>query len=572
MLNLISRIKNYLSSIRKAQLITLFVLIIFLSVAEAISLASIIPFIGVFMNPDLFFSSPWLSFFINFFEINNNDQLFLLVTIIFVSLLILSFLIRLLTLYLTNNFTYFIEADLKTKIFEYNINQSYGYHLQKSSNVIMSNITQKTQTIAIFSNSFIQILANSLTVLFILGVLLIIQPIIILSVSFVVISFFGIISLINKNKVLNNSKKISQNKDNIVSVFQDSVGYIGEIILYSLHEIFISKFNKSSNEIAKSETSNSNIQQSPRIYLEYGSLFCLVILIFYFNQSKIEIVNSFTILAALGYGSQKIIPLINRIYVCFLSMRHVQASVDDALNVLDESKIEKNKDLISEKIILNNSIKLNNIFFSYKNDENYIIKNINFEIKKGDRIGIKGTTGSGKSTLGNILIGLLDPTKGKLFIDDILINSKNKSGWQRNISVIPQNIFLNDASIAENIAIGIEKNKIDLEKIKKVTRQAQISDFIESKPNQYYEKVGERGVRLSGGQKQRIGIARALYREAKIILFDEATNQLDVDTETSIMNSIYSLDKDITVILIAHRLSTLDNCNKIIDLSKDFKN
>ena len=572
MLNLISAIKSYLSSIRKIQLITLSVLMIFLSVAEAISLASIVPFIGVFMNPDMFFSNPWLSFFINFFGINNNDQLFLLVTIIFISLLILSFLIRIFTLYLTNKITYFIEADLKIKIFKYNINQSYSYHLKKSSYIVMSNIVQKTNAIAVFANSFIQILGCSLTVLFILGVLLIIEPFIIFSISSVVIFFFIFIAFLNRDRILKNSEKISQNQDKIVSTFQDSVGYIGEIILYSLQNIFTTKFNKSSQQIAESQTYNVNIQQSPRIYLEYLTLFCLVILIFYFNQSEFEIVNSFTLLAALGYGSQKVIPLINRVYVCYSSMRNVQASVIDVLSVLDSSKKEENENLLSEKIILDSSIKLDNIYFSYNNDENYILKNISLEIKKGSKVGIKGATGSGKSTLSNIIVGLLDPTKGKLIVDDILINSQNKSAWQKNIAIVPQNIFLNDVSIAENIAIGIEKDKIDLEKIKNVARQAQISDLVENKPNQYNEKVGERGIKLSGGQKQRIGIARALYRDAKIILFDEATNQLDVDTETLIMDSMYSLDKEITVILIAHRLSTLERCDKVIDLSKDFNN
>ena len=572
MLNLISGIKSYLSSIRKVQLIILSVLMIFLSVAEAISLASIVPFIGVFMNPDMFFSNPWLSFFINFFGINNNDQLFLLVTIIFISLLILSFLIRIFTLYLTNKITYFIEADLKIKIFKYNINQSYSYHLKKSSYIVMSNIVQKTNAIAVFANSFIQILGCSLTVLFILGVLLIIEPFIILSISSVVILFFIFIAFLNRDRILKNSEKISQNQDKIVSTFQDSVGYIGEIILYSLQNIFTTKFNKSSQQIAESQTYNANVQQSPRIYLEYLTLFCLVILIFYFNQSEFEIVNSFTLLAALGYGSQKVIPLINRVYVCYSSMRNAQASVIDVLSVLDSSKKEENENLLSEKIILDSSIKLDNIYFSYNNDENYILKNISLEIKKGSKVGIKGTTGSGKSTLSNIIVGLLDPTKGKLIVDDILINSQNKSAWQKNIAIVPQNIFLNDVSIAENIAIGIEKDKIDLEKIKNVARQAQISDLVENKPNQYNEKVGERGIKLSGGQKQRIGIARALYRDAKIILFDEATNQLDVDTETLIMDSMYSLDKEITVILIAHRLSTLERCDKVIDLSKDFNN
>ncbi len=218
-----------------------------------------------------------------------------------------------------------------------------------------------------------------------------------------------------------------------------------------------------------------------------------------------------------------------------------------------------------------------NIFLLYfddykvdnKNTITHILKNINLEIKKGSKFGIKGATGSGKSTLGNIIIGLLDPTKGQLFIDDILINSQNKSSWYKSISIITQNIFLNDVSIAENIAIGVDPKEINLEKVKNAAKQAHINDFIESIHNQYNEKVGERGIRLSGGQQQRIGIARALYRKAKIILFDEATNQLDIDTETLIMDSIHSLDKEITVILIAHRLSTLENCDQIIDLSRN---
>ena len=172
--------------------------------------------------------------------------------------------------------------------------------------------------------------------------------------------------------------------------------------------------------------------------------------------------------------------------------------------------------------------------------------------------------------MGNIIIGLLDPTEGQLFIDDILISSQNKFAWQKNVSLIPQNVFMDDSTIAENIAIGIEPKEINLEKVKNAAKQAHIHDFIVSTTDQYNEKVGERGIRLSGGQRQRIGIARALYREAKIILFDEATNQLDTDTESLIMKSISNLDKEVTVLFIAHRLSTLENCDQIIDLSKDF--
>ena len=568
MLNLISRLNSHLSSHRKKQLFFLLLLIIALSFAEAISLASIVPFVGVFLNPDIFYSHPWLSTFVDFFEITNNNQLFLFVTIVFVSLVILSCLIKLLFLYLTNRITCFIEADLKARIFKYNINQSYSYHLEQSSYVVMSNIVQKTLAMAIFINCLIQVLGSLMIILFVLGILILIKPFIILFISSVIIGFFAVISFINRKKIFKNSEKISQNQDKIVSIFQDSVGYIGEIIVYSLHNIFISKFNKASYQISESHIYNQNFQQSPRIYLEYIALLSLAALIFFFNQSKADVVNSFTILAALGLGAQKILPLINRIHNSYNTMREYRVAVADALNLLDISKKERFENSFSEKIFLKKSIKLNNVYFSYNKKNNWILKNINLEIKKGTKVGIKGTTGSGKSTLGNIIIGLLDPTKGQLFVDDILINSQNKLAWQKNISIIPQNIFLNDVSIAENIAIGVNPKEINLEKVKNVAKQAQIHDFIESTPNQYNEKVGERGIRLSGGQLQRIGIARALYREAKVILFDEATNQLDTNTESLIMQSINNLDKETTILFIAHRLSTLENCDPIVDLDK----
>ena len=251
MLNLISRLNSHLSSHRKKQLFFLLLLMIALSFAEAISLASIVPFVGVFLNPDIFYSHPWLSTFVDFFEITNNNQLFLFVTIVFVSLVILSGLIKLLFLYLSNKITQFTEADLKARIFKYNINQSYSYHLEQSSYVVMSNIVQKTLAMAIFINCLIQVLGSLMIILFVLGILILIKPFIIIFISSVIIGFFAVISFINRKKIFKNSEKISQNQDKIVGIFQDSVGYIGEIIIYSLHNIFISKFNKLHTKLQK---------------------------------------------------------------------------------------------------------------------------------------------------------------------------------------------------------------------------------------------------------------------------------------------------------------------------------
>ena len=570
MLKLIIRLKSHLSFNRKKQLFFLFLLMVSLSFTEAFSLATIVPFIGIFLNPDIFFSHPWLNPLIVFFEIKNEDQLFLSITIIFIFFVILSGLIKLLFVYKSNKITQFIEADLRSKIFENNIEQSYSYHLEQNSNDVMSNIVQKTSSMASFIDDFIGILSSLMTILLVLGFLIFLKPFIIISITSVLVIFFVIIFLLNKKNILENSKKISENQDQIVNIFQNSIGYISEIIIYSLQDIFVSKFNKASNTIAAKFTYNYNKTQSPRIYLEYITLLCLAALIFFFNESRDQVVSALTVLAALGLGAQKMLPLVNRIHSAITRMKGVQGVVIDSLNILDKSKKKIDKDLFSEKIFLKKSIKLKNICFSYDKKNKFILKNIDLEIKKGSKVGIKGATGSGKSTLGNIIIGLLDPTEGQLFIDDILISSQNKFAWQKNVSLIPQNVFMDDSTIAENIAIGIEPKEINLEKVKNAAKQAHIHDFIVSTTDQYNEKVGERGIRLSGGQRQRIGIARALYREAKIILFDEATNQLDTDTESLIMKSISNLDKEVTVLFIAHRLSTLENCDQIIDLSKDF--
>ena len=567
MLKLIIRLKSHLSFNRKKQLFFLFLLMVSLSFAEAFSLATIVPFIGIFLNPDIFFSHPWLNPLIVFFEIKNEDQLFLSITIIFIFFVILSGLIKLLFVYKSNKITQFIEADLRSKIFKNNIEQSYSYHLEQNSNDVMSNIVQKTSSMASFVDDFIGILSSLMTILLVLGFLIFLKPFIIISITSVLVIFFVIIFLLNKKNILENSKKISENQDQIVNIFQNSIGYISEIIIYSLQDIFVSKFNKASNTIAAKFTYNYNKTQSPRIYLEYITLLCLAALIFFFNESRDQVVSALTVLAALGLGAQKMLPLVNRIHSAITRMKGVQGVVIDSLNILDKSKKKIDKDLFSEKIFLKKSIKLKNICFSYDKKNKFILKNIDLEIKKGSKVGIKGATGSGKSTLGNIIIGLLDPTEGQLFIDDILISSQNKFAWQKNVSLIPQNVFMDDSTIAENIAIGIDPKEINLEKVKNAAKQAHIHDFIVSTTDQYNEKVGERGIRLSGGQRQRIGIARALYRETKIILFDEATNQLDTDTESLIMKSISNLDKEVTVLFIAHRLSTLENCDQIIDLT-----
>ena len=238
------------------------------------------------------------------------------------------------------------------------------------------------------------------------------------------------------------------------------------------------------------------------------------------------------------------------------------------MNILESGKKEVPDDKDYVHLGFNKSIKLEKIYFKYDNNLPEILKNLNLEIYKGENIAIKGETGSGKSTLTNIISGLLNPSSGKILVDGTEVNTENMKNWQKNISVVPQTIFLNDATVLENIAIGFSHSEIDIKRAEEAAKLAHIDNFIKELPNQYNEYVGERGVRLSGGQRQRIGIARAIYRNSKIIILDEPTNALDLETEKLVIDSITKLNKEITVIMISHTSNSLKYFDKIIDLDE----
>ena len=294
----------------------------------------------------------------------------------------------------------------------------------------------------------------------------------------------------------------------------------------------------------------------------------MILIVFFsdFNNRSLE--TNISYLAILAYGAQKCLPLINSIYNLSINFKAAVPTVVSFLNILEKGRSSEIKDYDYTALNFDRTIKLENLSYQYNKNLPKILNNFCFDIQKGDKVAVKGKTGSGKSTLANIITGLINPSSGSIYIDNILINSGNLKQWQKNIAVVPQTVFINDASILENIAIAIDINSIDFEKAKNSAKLAQIDTFIDSLPNKYKEKVGERGVRLSGGQRQRIGIARALYKDSKVIILDEPTNALDAETEKLVMDSITKLSKNITLIMISHSDNSLKFFDKIIDLDK----
>jgi ATP-binding cassette subfamily B protein len=271
-------------------------------------------------------------------------------------------------------------------------------------------------------------------------------------------------------------------------------------------------------------------------------------------------------LGSLALGAQRLLPILQQAYVNWTSMLGGEASLRDTIELLNQPMPQSKKIDTQNKNSFKQGVRFENVSFRYSEKSTLVLNKINLTIEKGARIGFIGTTGSGKSTFLDIVMGLLKQTSGLILIDEKPIEIYNNREWQNRIAHVPQSIFLTDSTIAENIAFGIPFNQIDFNKVTEASRKAQIDKNIENWPLKYSTLVGERGVRLSGGQRQRIGIARALYKNADIIVFDEATSALDNETEKEVMQAIDELGDDLTILIVAHRITTLKNCDLIVEL------
>ena len=566
--NLLKKISSHLNNRRKRDIKIVFFLSILSSLAESVSIALLVPFVSFFVNPDNYlFNNLFKNLFSSFNIISEKDVL-TTVAFIFISIVLISSFIKLKYIRSSNLLTDNITSDFRIKIFNFLINQDYSYYFKHGSNEIMSNLSQKTSSFNTIIFSSINIINSFLVSSAIIFVLIINEPIYTPIIISTIILFFFIIFKIKSKSVWKKGQNINLNQDYMIDVFQNTVGYLPEIIIYNIRKFFLTTLSKFSIEIARSEADVRTIAMSPRIYLETFVIILVVLVVYFSDLSQRSIESNISYLAILAFGTQKCLPLINNVYNLSINFKNATPVVNSYLQILDKGKKIEQLETEFKPLNFKKAIKLENMSFQYNKDLPNILNKFNYEIKKGEKIAIKGQTGSGKSTLVNIISGLLNPSEGKIFIDDIIIDSQNLRNWQKNVAIVPQTVFLNDGSILENIAIAIDKNVINIDKVKNSSKLAQIDEFIQSLPNKYNETVGERGVRLSGGQRQRLGIARALYRDANVIILDEPTNALDLETEKLILDSITKLNKDITLIMISHSNTSLTYFDKIIDLDE----
>jgi ATP-binding cassette, subfamily B, bacterial PglK len=572
MFNVIKRLFLYLSPRRKLHCILLVVFMIISAVAELMSISAVVPFIAVITNPAEVQKITFVSSILKFFSIQTDQELLLFFTFIFILLTVISGVIRVFYIWLQSRLTHLIGSDLSVICFRNSLYQPYTKHLSRNSSELVSTI-------------FVKI--NKLSHRVVLNVFAISSAFILISLVFLALLFFNtsltlivfsalgsiylVISLVFKNALNVGSTMLSDEQDRSVKILQESFGGIRDVLIDGTHEIYIKVFQKAEINLRLASANLEFIALSPRYLIEMLGVTMFAILCAY-NVSVDD--NSTAILAtfaAIALAATRLLPHVQGAYAGYSGIiAHLNISMD-VLNLLDqESSISTIKNDPQHSVIFKDSIKLSDISFEYPGTNKPVINNINLDIPKGSRVGIIGLTGSGKSTLMDILMGLLSPTSGTLKIDGLEIDFINQPGWRKNVVHVPQTIFLSDASIAENIAFGTPKEEINIELVRQASKKAHAHDFIISMQDGYDTLVGERGSKLSGGQRQRIGIARAMLKKSKILFLDEATNALDDETESKVMQSLYELDPEMTLIMVAHRKTTLKHCSIIIEI-KDGK-
>jgi len=546
-----------------------FILLIFCmllgAALETLGITLIIPLIGIVLSED-FILPEFLLRILPFLELSTQQEIVVYAVCFFISFYIFKSLYLGLLVYIQTKFAYSIQRNISTRLYRTYLDQSYSFHLNKNSGHIISNtITESMQFAMAFTSPLLYFLTDIFIILGIFILLLLIEPLGALTILVIFLS--GSISFysFSKDKASKWGEVRQEQEAKRIQTAQQGINGIKDVKLYGFESTFAKYFSTSTHISLTSGRLQTTLQGMPKIFFEFLTVIALSGLILLLSFSDMPSAEIISILGVFAMSAFKLLPSVARLITNIQAFRFGMPVVD----IIEKElmlEVTEADNKISSKLKYKDSIVLDNISFLYESSERSALKNIHLNVKAGQTIGFIGSSGAGKSTLIDIILGLLTPSKGQILVDNQLINETNLKAWQKKIGYVSQSIYLLDDTFRKNIAFGLSDEDIDEEKIKHAIQLAQLDQFIASLPDKLETFVGESGVRISGGQRQRIGIARALYNDPDILVLDEATSALDINTELEVMNSIRSLHGQKTIIIIAHRLSTVKNCDYVYKL------
>jgi len=537
------------------------------SLSEILSIGVILPFLGVLTAPEQMLNNDFVQLVSRGFGLTTPDQVTLFLAAAFCVAALLAGAVRLLMLYANTRFSYALGADLSLEVYRRTLYQPYLVHSSRNSSEIINGIVIKTASI--IGNvlaPILTILSSVFLTIGIVGALLAIDWIVSLSATVIICVIYGTILKATRDKMRRDSEVVAHESSNIVRSLQEGLGGIRDVLLDGTQEVHARIYQASDRPMRRAQGRIAMGVGSPRFIVESLGMILIAVLAVFISQREGGGAAAIPLLGALALGAQRLLPIAQQAYAAVATIRGTEASLADIMKLLDQPMPAPGS-LTVAPMAFDRQLTLHNIGFSYPADRSKVLRGVDLVVPKGARIGFFGPTGGGKSTLLDIVMGLLPPSEGELLVDGQPLNQQNMRGWQAHIVHVPQTIFLADSSVAENIAFGVPSRDVDMDRVVAAAKRAQIHDAIVTWPYQYSTSVGERGLRLSGGQRQRIGIARALYKSADVIILDEATSALDTETETRVMEAIVGCNHDTTMFIVAHRLTTLKGCDLIAEMA-----
>lgn len=574
-MEIIKKLVDLLSPAEHKSAGMLMAMILVMAFIDTLGVASILPFIAVLSNPSLVETNPILFKAYQFSESlgvsSINQFLFLFGFFVFV-LLVFSLAVKALTTYAQTRFALMREYSIGKRLVEGYLHQPYCWFLNRHSSDLGKTILSEVHSV--IYNGFLPLmalLAQSAVAIALLILLLLVDPLLAIAVSLILGLAYGSILLVMGgwlNKL--GQARILANQERY-SVVGEAFGAVKEIKASGLEAAYVQRFAKPAIIYATGQATAQVIAQTPRFVLEaiaFGGML-LVILYLLIEDGSFQV--ALPMIALYAFAGYRLMPALQQIYSAITQLKYV----DPALKVLHSdlfslNVVQSNNNFI-EPISLKESIELKNIFFKYPNTKIPSLNGIDITIPSRSTVGLVGFTGSGKTTTVDLILGLIEPQSGEIYFDGQVVDENNRRRWRKSFGYVPQNIYLADDTICANIAFGVDPKLIDFQAVERASRIANLHNFVvKNLPRGYNTKVGERGVCLSGGQRQRIGIARALYHNPSVLIMDEATSALDSLTEQVVMEAVQNLNHSLTIILIAHRLTTVRECNQIFLLDNGF--
>ncbi|MDY6459277.1 ABC transporter ATP-binding protein [Acinetobacter faecalis] len=568
MLESLKQLWKILTPLDKRKVIYVLILVMGMACVESAGVISIMPFLAVLSNPQIIEHQPVFGKLYTFIGADSVKQAIVYLGVISLIVVIGSAIFKIITQYAVNRFTSLQRHYFSTRLLKIYLQQNYEFFIQRNSSTLVKNILSEVdQLIWTLILPALTIMSYGVVLLAMIAILLVYDPIMAVATASILGFFYLIIYTAIRKKLTQIGQEFSIANQQRYHTCQEALGGIKDVIINDAKESYIEQFEKSSRVFARHIATRDTLGQIPLNIIEtvgYGCLIGLAIFLVFIGK---DVSHILPVLGLYGFAAYRMLPAAQNIYRA-ISQIKFSSQILEVIRPEFELEKERGGGKVEKDITFEKSIRLENISFSYPNrPDQQILNSFSIEIPKNTSLGIMGKSGSGKSTLMDIMLGLLTPQQGKIYIDNVELTQDNVKSWRASVGYVPQFIYLADKTIAENIAFGVPKEQIDIEQVKRVAKLAQLDEFITNNLKYGYDEVvGERGVMLSGGQRQRIGIARALYKSPQILLMDEATSALDIETEKTINYSMESLKGKVTLIIITHRLSAIENCEKMVNL------